>query len=195
MHQIDNTYLTLEKLHEIVHEKQAIELTQDATKRILDCRSFLDEQSDNSTPIYGVNTGFGSLCNESISQENLEELQVNLVISHACGFGEEVPSSIVKLMILLKVQSLSFGYSGVQLQTVNRLIDFYNEDILPVVYQQGSLGASGDLAPLAHLSLPLLGLGEVYYKGKKVKSEQVLKEMAWKPICLKSKEGLALLNG
>ena len=195
MHQIDNTYLTLEKLHEIVHEKQAIELTQDATKRILDCRSFLDEQFDNSTPIYGVNTGFGSLCNESISQENLEELQVNLVISHACGFGEEVPSSIVKLMILLKVQSLSYGYSGVQLQTVNRLIDFYNEDILPVVYQQGSLGASGDLAPLAHLSLPLLGLGEVYYKGKKVKSEQVLKEMAWKPICLKSKEGLALLNG
>ena len=195
MHQIDNTYLTLEKLHEIVHEQQAIELSQDATKRILDCRSFLDEQSDNSTPIYGVNTGFGSLCNESISQENLEELQVNLVISHACGFGEEVPSFIVKLMLLLKVQSLSYGYSGVQLQTVNRLIDFYNEDILPVVYQQGSLGASGDLAPLAHLSLPLLGLGEVYYKGKKVKSEQVLKEMAWKPICLKSKEGLALLNG
>lgn len=195
MHQIDNTYLTLEKLHEIVHEQQAIELSQDATKRILDCRSFLDEQSDNSMPIYGVNTGFGSLCNESISQENLEELQVNLVISHACGFGEEVPNSIVKLMLLLKVQSLSYGYSGVQLQTVNRLIDFYNEDILPVVYQQGSLGASGDLAPLAHLSLPLLGLGKVYYKGKKVKSEQVLKEMAWKPICLKSKEGLALLNG
>ena len=134
--------------------------------------------------------GFGSLCNESISQENLEKLQVNLVISHACGFGEEVPSPIVKLMLLLKVQSLSYGYSGVQLETVNRLIDFYNEDILPVVYQQGSLGASGDLAPLAHLSLPLLGLGEVYYKGQKVKSEQVLKEMAWKPICLKSKEGL-----
>ena len=195
MHQIDNTYLTLEKLHELVHEHHTIELSEDAIKRILHCRSFLDKQSDYRTPIYGVNTGFGSLCNKSISKEDLEELQVNLVISHACGFGEEVPRSIVKLMLLLKVQSLSYGYSGVQLETVNRLIDFYNEDILPVVYQQGSLGASGDLAPLAHLSLPLLGLGEVYYKGLKVKSEQVLKKMDWKPICLKSKEGLALLNG
>ncbi len=195
MYKIDNKYLTLEKLHKIVHEQLSVELSIDANKRILDCRSFLDEKYDNSIPIYGVNTGFGSLCNESISHENLEKLQVNLVISHACGLGEEVPSSIVKLMLLLKIKSLSQGFSGVQLKTVNRLIDFYNEDILPVVYQQGSLGASGDLAPLAHLSLPLLGLGQVYYKGQKVNSDQVLKEMSWKPICLKSKEGLALLNG
>ena len=195
MYKIDNSYLTLEKLYKIINEQESIELSNDATLKIIDCRSFLDQQSNNSTPIYGVNTGFGSLCNESISKENLEELQVNLVISHACGFGEEVPLSVVKLMLFLKIKSLSFGYSGVQLATVNRLIDFYNEDILPVVYQQGSLGASGDLAPLAHLSLPLIGMGEVYYKGKKVKSEHVLKEMAWKPICLKSKEGLALLNG
>ena len=195
MYKIDNSYLTLEKLYKIINEQQSIELSNDATLKIIDCRSFLDKQSDNSTPIYGVNTGFGSLCYESISKENLEELQVNLVISHACGFGEEVPLSVVKLMLFLKIKSLSFGYSGVQLDTVNRLIDFYNEDILPVVYQQGSLGASGDLAPLAHLSLPLIGMGEVYYKGQKVKSEHVLKEMAWKPISLKSKEGLALLNG
>ena len=195
MYKIDNSYLTLEKLYKIINEQESIELSNDATLKIKDCRSFLDQQSDNSTPIYGINTGFGSLCNESISKENLEELQVNLVISHACGFGEEVPLSVVKLMLFLKIKSLSFGYSGVQLDTVNRLIDFYNEDILPVVYQQGSLGASGDLAPLAHLSLPLIGMGEVYYKGKKVKTEHVLKEMAWKPICLKSKEGLALLNG
>tara|TARA_B100001741_G_scaffold313853_1_gene322833 strand:+ start:2602 stop:4095 length:1494 start_codon:yes stop_codon:yes gene_type:complete len=195
MYKIDNSYLTLEKLYKIINEQQSIGLSNDATLKIIDCRSFLDQQSNNSTPIYGVNTGFGSLCNESISKENLEELQVNLVISHACGFGEEVPLSVVKLMLFLKIKSLSFGYSGVQLDTVNRLIDFYNEDILPVVYQQGSLGASGDLAPLAHLSLPLIGMGEVYYKGQKVKSEHVLKEMAWKPICLKSKEGLALLNG
>tara|TARA_Y100000813_G_scaffold193500_1_gene172851 strand:- start:2885 stop:4378 length:1494 start_codon:yes stop_codon:yes gene_type:complete len=195
MYKIDNSYLTLEKLYKIINEQESIELSNDATLKIKDCRSFLDQQSDNSTPIYGINTGFGSLCNESISKENLEELQVNLVISHACGFGEEVPLSVVKLMLFLKIKSLSFGYSGVQLDTVNRLIDFYNEDILPVVYQQGSLGASGDLAPLAHLSLPLIGMGEVYYKGQKVKTEHVLKEMAWKPICLKSKEGLALLNG
>ena len=195
MYKIDNSYLTIKKLNKIVNEQESIELSKDATLKILDCRSFLDQQSYNSSPIYGVNTGFGSLCNESISKENLEELQVNLVISHACGFGEEVPPPVVKLMLFLKIKSLSYGYSGVQLETVNRLIDFYNEDILPVVYQQGSLGASGDLAPLAHLSLPLIGMGEVYYKGKKVKTEHVLKEMAWKPICLKSKEGLALLNG
>ena len=195
MHKIDKKYLTIEKLHEIVHEQHKIELSKSSIKRILDCRSFLDKQSDFNIPIYGVNTGFGSLCNEFISKEKIEEIQLNLVISHACGFGEEVPSHIVKLMLFLKIQSLSYGFSGVQLQTVNRLIDFYNEDILPVVYQQGSLGASGDLAPLAHLSLPLLGLGEVYYKGKKVKSDQVLKELNWNPIFLNSKEGLALLNG
>tara|TARA_B100000886_G_scaffold339613_1_gene305622 strand:+ start:2424 stop:3917 length:1494 start_codon:yes stop_codon:yes gene_type:complete len=195
MHKIDKKYLTIEKLHEIVHKKHKIELSKDATKQILNCRSFLDKQSEINIPIYGVNTGFGSLCNESISKKNIQELQLNLVISHACGFGEEVPLHIVKLMLFLKIQSLSYGFSGIQLQTINRLIDFYNEDILPVVYQQGSLGASGDLAPLAHLSLPLLGLGEVYYNGQKLKSEQVLKKMAWKPIRLKSKEGLALLNG
>jgi histidine ammonia-lyase len=149
----------------------------------------------NETPIYGINTGFGSLCNIKISNENLSKLQENLVKSHACGTGEEVPSEIVKLMLLLKIQSLSYGYSGVQLITVLRLIDFYNNDILPVIYTQGSLGASGDLAPLAHLSLPLLGEGEVFYNGKKMFTSQVMKQFDWKPIVLQSKEGLALLNG
>ena len=147
------------------------------------------------TPIYGINTGFGSLCNVKISNENLSKLQENLVKSHACGTGEEVPLTIVKLMLLLKIQSLSYGYSGVQLETVERLIAFYNNDILPVVYNQGSLGASGDLAPLAHLALPLLGEGEVYYEGKKQNASIVLKELGWEPIVLQSKEGLALLNG
>lgn len=146
-------------------------------------------------PIYGINTGFGSLCNVKISNENLSQLQENLVKSHACGTGDEVPAAIVKIMLLLKIQSLSYGHSGVQLLTVERLIDFYNNDILPVIYTQGSLGASGDLAPLAHLSLPLLGEGEVNFEGKKVHSSFVLNKFDWKPIVLQSKEGLALLNG
>ena len=146
-------------------------------------------------PIYGINTGFGSLCNHTISTKELSTLQSNLVKSHACGIGDEVPREIVKLMLLLKIQSLSYGHSGIQLCTVERLADFFNNDILPVVYQLGSLGASGDLAPLAHLSLPLLGLGEVYYNGKKIKTEEVYKKFNWKPITLQSKEGLALLNG
>ena len=116
-------------------------------------------------------------------------------MSHSCGTGEQVPSEIVRLMLLLKIRSLSYGYSGVRLETVERLIDFYNTGILPVVYQQGSLGASGDLAPLAHLSLPLLGLGEVEYAGRRRPSAEVLEEFGWKPLELQSKEGLALLNG
>ena len=149
----------------------------------------------NNDPIYGINTGFGSLCNVKISNENLSKLQENLVKSHACGTGEEVPHEIVKIMLLLKIQSLSYGHSGVQLVTVQRLIDFYNNDILPVIYTQGSLGASGDLAPLAHLSLPLLGEGEVYYDGFRQPASKVLEKMGWTPIIMQSKEGLALLNG
>ncbi|MGY8989529.1 MAG: aromatic amino acid lyase, partial [Flavobacteriales bacterium] len=127
----------------------------------------MDEKIKNSeVPIYGVNTGFGSLCNHNISDEDLEQLQRNLVLSHSCGTGDEVPQDIVKIMLLLKIQSLSYGYSAVQLQTINRLIDMFNHNILPVVYQQGSLGASGDLAPLAHMSLVLLGLGETYIPNK-----------------------------
>ena len=145
--------------------------------------------------MYGINTGFGSLCDKRINTTDLEELQKNLVMSHACGMGDEVPKEIVKIMLFLKIQSLSYGHSGVQLSTVERLVSFYNHNILPIVFQQGSLGASGDLAPLAHLSLPLLGLGEVWYKGKKISSEELLKRMNWEPIRLKSKEGLALLNG
>ncbi len=118
-----------------------------------------------------------------------------MVKSHACGTGDEVPTEIVKLMLLLKIQSLSYGHSGIQLQTVERLVDFYNNDVLPVIYTQGSLGASGDLAPLAHLALPLLGEGEVNFEGKRIHSGEVLKRFDWVPIVLQSKEGLALLNG
>ena len=151
------------------------------------------EHSDR--PIYGITTGFGSLCNISIDHDSLAQLQRNLVMSHACGTGERVPSEVVRLILLLKIQSLAYGHSGVQLVTVERLVEFYNHDILPVVYQQGSLGASGDLAPLAHMSLPLLGLGEVEFRGEVRPAADVLREMGWEPIELKSKEGLALLNG
>ena len=146
-------------------------------------------------PIYGITTGFGSLCNISISKGELSQLQKNLVMSHACGMGEEVPSEIVKIMLLTKIQSLSYGNSGVQLKTINRLIDFYNNEVYPVVYQQGSLGASGDLAPLAHMCLPLLNLGEVYYKGEKMPASKINEKFNWDAIELQSKEGLALLNG
>ena len=195
-HYITTDVISIEDINQIVYQGKLIALSDDVKLKIDTCRDYLDHKMvDNDMPIYGINTGFGSLYNVKISNENLSKLQENLVKSHACGTGQEVPNEIVKLMLLLKIQSLSYGRSGIQLQTVERLIDFYNHDILPVIYELGSLGASGDLAPLAHLSLPLIGEGEVYFDGKKMNSSEVLKHFNWKPIILKSKEGLALLNG
>jgi histidine ammonia-lyase len=195
-HYISTAVLSLETLNEIISQHMSLELSDEAKINIQKCRDFLNTKIViNSEPIYGINTGFGSLCNVKISNENLSQLQENLVKSHACGTGEEVPNEIVKLMLLLKIQSLSYGHSGIQMQTVDRLIAFYNNDILPIIYTQGSLGASGDLAPLAHLSLPLLGEGEVSFEGKKVHSRVIMERFNWQPIVLQSKEGLALLNG
>ena len=195
-HIISNKHLTIEKVNEIVSKGLKLELSQESEAAIVKCRKFLDSKmEDIGRPVYGVTTGFGSLCNITIPAEDLSQLQHNLVMSHACGTGETVRPEIVKLMLLLKVQSLSYGYSGVQLVTVQRLMDMFNNDVLPVVYQQGSLGASGDLAPLAHLCLPLIGMGEVLYKGAVRPSAEVWAELGREPIKLQSKEGLALLNG
>ncbi len=195
-HYISSDLLSIEMINEIVFQGKQLALSEEAIVNIEKCRKYLDDKmKSNSDPIYGINTGFGSLCNVKISNENLSKLQENLVKSHACGTGEEVPHEIVKIMLLLKIQSLSYGHSGVQLVTVQRLVDFYNNDIFPVIYTQGSLGASGDLAPLAHLSLPLLGEGEVYVDGFRQPASKVLAKFGWEPIVLQSKEGLALLNG
>lgn len=196
MHQISHARLSLEDIKAIIDNGEKLALSQEAVDAIVKCRQYLDHKmEDIGRPVYGVTTGFGSLYNVTIPKEDLSQLQHNLVMSHACGAGDKVRPEIVKLMLFLKAQSLAYGHSGVQLVTVQRLIDMFNNDILPVVYQQGSLGASGDLAPLAHMSLPLIGLGEVLYKGKVRPSAEVWKEMGWEPIRLQSKEGLALLNG
>lgn len=193
---ISSKPLTLDTVNELISNDIKLELSAEAIEKIQHCRDFLDNKlKNNSDPIYGITTGFGSLCNIQISSKDLSKLQENLVMSHACGTGDEVNSEIVKIMLLLKAHALSSGNSGVQVQTVQRLLDFYNHDVLPVVYEQGSLGASGDLAPLAHLALPLLGMGEMRMGGKIVQSKKVLKEFGWQPITLQSKEGLALLNG
>ncbi|MGB0403254.1 MAG: histidine ammonia-lyase [Salibacteraceae bacterium] len=196
VYNISGYHLSLEQIEAMIEKKFFIELSESAQERITLCRDYLDKKMASSEkPIYGINTGFGSLCDHTISNENLNELQRNLVLSHACGMGAEVPQEIVKLMLLLKIQGLSYGHSGVQLATVNRLIDLYNNDILPIVYQQGSLGASGDLSPLAHLALPLIGEGEVFHDGRRKHSSEIYEEFGWSPIELQSKEGLALLNG
>lgn len=196
IHKISADHLTIERIGEIIYQGYKLELSDDAVSRIERCREYLDEKIRTSNqPVYGVTTGFGSLCNVSIGKDQLTQLQINLMKSHACGTGERVPNDIVKIMMLLKIQSLSYGYSGCKTDTVEQLVRFFNNDVYPVVYRQGSLGASGDLVPLAHLCLPLVGLGEVEYKGKLMSGAELLKKLRWKPIELASKEGLALLNG
>lgn len=193
---IGSKALSIEDIEHILLENVQLDLSDEAKQKIEKARTYLNNKmSADSDPIYGINTGFGSLYNVTISNDDLSKLQENLVMSHACGMGDEVPADVVRIMLILKVQSLSFGFSGADLKTVERLITFFNEDVLPVVYQQGSLGASGDLAPLAHLSLPLLGKGEVYFRGERMPSAKALENLGLEPIQLQSKEGLALLNG
>lgn len=188
--------LSFEQIQNLLQLKQHISISEEAWKAIDHCRKYLDgKMESNDQLFYGINTGFGFLQNVKISNDQIEKLQYNLLKSHACGLGEEVPHEIVKLMLALKVKSLSYGYSGVQIGTVQRLIDMHNHNVIPIVYTQGSLGASGDLAPLSHLCLPIIGLGEVYYEGKRFSAQKLEEIFNWKPIPLKSKEGLALING
>ena len=196
VHHIKPHFVSLQNLNEVISQHKNLALSDEAANVIEECRAYVDAtMKTRKDPVYGINTGFGSLCDVKINESQLEQLQTNLVMSHACGTGDEVPSEIVKLMLLLKAKGLSYGKSGVQKITVERLIAFYNEDCIPVVYQLGSLGASGDLAPLAHLALPLLGLGEVDLKGERMEASEALEKLDLEPIALKSKEGLALLNG
>lgn len=193
---IGSSELTYDLIEQLLKDKTKLVLSEEAIAKIQHCRDYLDSKMDDtSKPIYGVTTGFGSLCNRTISTEDLSTLQENLVKSHSCSIGQPIDETIIRLMLLLKAHALSMGFSGVQVETVQRILDFYNNDILPVVYDRGSLGASGDLAPLANLFLPLIGEGEVFHNGKRFKGSEILNIFGWKPIKLKSKEGLALLNG
>ena len=196
IHYISPVESSLEKLEEIISENFSLALSPESKQLIISCREYLDKKVlESKTVFYGINTGFGSLCNVSVSDNDLQQLQENLVRSHSCGVGDEIDIRFSKLILLLKIHALALGKSGVHLSTVEQLIYFYNNGIIPVIYQQGSLGASGDLAPLAHMSLALIGEGEVYYKGHKCRTKDVLTQLNSEGIHLKSKEGLALLNG
>ncbi|GIV27635.1 MAG: histidine ammonia-lyase [Bacteroidia bacterium] len=178
-----------ENLQTLTYEKEFLYASQKSFE-------YLNEFIKNADkPIYGVNTGFGSLCNVKISSEELNQLQENLIKSHACGVGKLLPPEIVKWILFSKIINLSLGYSAVNPEIIQRLIEMFNHKIYPVIYQQGSLGASGDLAPLAHLSLTLIGKGKVYYENQIVDTKVVFEKMGWRKINLSPKEGLALLNG
>lgn len=197
IHEISPKRLSLRDLNDIDKNVTEIKLSDVSIAAIEKCRRYLDDNfgTTDSPATYGINTGFGSLCNTQIDKKDLTQLQHNLIMSHACGTGDQVPDHIVRWMLFLKIQSLSYGHSGISIQVVQRLVDFYNHGVYPVIYEQGSLGASGDLAPLAHLALPLIGLGEVTYEGKRYTGEEINELKGWKALQLQSKEGLALING
>ncbi len=196
IHTISPAPLSFKIIEAILEENKKLVLSDESVALIQKSKAFLDRKlAESEDPIYGINTGFGALCDIKVSKAELSKLQENLVVSHACNIGDEIPQDIVRLMLLLKAHALAKGNSAVQLKTVQRILDLFNEDVLPEVFEQGSLGASGDLAPLAMLFLPLLGLGTVNYRGQKVKSADVLTEKGWEPVRLEAKEGLALLNG
>jgi histidine ammonia-lyase len=193
---LDRKWLHFRQVKNLLDFEQQVSITFDAHERILLCRAYLDQKQSNKNEVfYGINTGFGFLQNVKIDDSQTEQLQYNLLMSHACGMGSLVPQPVVQLMLMLKIKSLSYGHSGVQIDTVKRLMDMYNNGVWPVIYTLGSLGASGDLSPLSHLSLPLIGMGEVFYQGKKQATKEVFNQLGWEPIKLQSKEGLALING
>ena len=193
---IGTDYLEFHLLQKTIQQNTLITTSEEVDEQIHHCRNYLNQKTSNSNKAYyGINTGFGYLQNVQIEGSQTEQLQYNLLMSHACGMGSRVPNEIVKLMLLLKIKSLSYGKSGVQLETVKRLNDLYNHNILPIVYTQGSLGASGDLAPLSHLSLPLIGMGKVNFENDEFEAKEVLSKFDLNPISLQSKEGLALING
>lgn len=195
-YEIGSGAIDIHTISEIIKQPVQLTLSVECSRRVTHCRTYIDQKmSQSDKPVYGINTGFGYLQHVKIENDKLSQLQHNLLLSHACGTGDEVPPALVRLMLLLKIQSLSYGHSGVALTTLERLMAFYNQDILPVVYTKGSLGASGDLAPLAHLALPLIGEGEVLYKGYKIQTVELNHILGWSPLQLQSKEGLALING
>ena len=188
--------LTPQEVFDSIENYSTLKLSETVWLNIESNHQYLSDKINQSDDLfYGVNTGFGSLCHVAINKEQLKELQSNLILSHSTGMGEIVPEEISRLMLLLKIKSLSIAHSGVSSELLNRLVDFYNYQVHPLVREYGSLGASGDLAPLAHLSLPLIGKGEVQYKGQVLQSAEINKKMFWSPLTLKPKEGIALLNG
>ncbi|MBZ9711699.1 histidine ammonia-lyase [Deinococcus multiflagellatus] len=188
-------HLNLDQFLSVVRGGEQVELAPAARERIARARAVIERIVDGDAPVYGVNTGFGKFANVQVARSGLEQLQHNLIISHAIGVGEALPTEVVRGMLLLRAQSLALGHSGVRVEVVELLLAFLNMGVHPVIPAQGSVGASGDLAPLAHLALALIGLGEVEYGGAVRPSADVLAELNLRPVQLQAKEGLALING
>ncbi len=194
-HYLDGESLTLEQLFKILDDRDSVQLSDVAIDKIQQSRAVIEKIIREKKTIYGVNTGFGKFSDITIADDKIDELQNNLVMSHATGVGEPLPEEIVRAIILLKINSLAKGFSGVRMEVIQALMDMYHSGIIPVIPSKGSVGASGDLAPLAHLTLVLLGMGEAIYHGERMPGIKAMKKAGIPALTLKAKEGLALLNG
>lgn len=192
---IDGNHLSLEQVIKIARQGEKVQLAEDAKTRILSSREYVDMLVREERTVYGITTGFGKFSDVHISRHETEQLQKNLIMSHSCGTGNHFSEDIVRAIMLLRANALAKGFSGIRLETVQALIDLLNNGVIPAIPEKGSLGASGDLAPLSHMVLPMLGLGEAYYKGRLMDGGEALNAAGLKPVSLTSKEGLALING
>lgn len=196
MLEINGSNLDINSFSKVVLDYELVSISESSKKLVNEAREYVVEVLKSEVPTYGINTGFGKLSVVSIKREEVSKLQENLIKSHACGVGEKFSEAVVRGMLLLRINALIKGYSGIRLKVIEKMVELLNKNVIPVVYSQGSLGASGDLAPLSHMSLPLLGLGEVVYKGKEMPSIDALKLAGIEPLeSLKAKEGLSLING
>ena len=192
---ISSKEMTFEEFIKVAKDKEKVKISDELKEKIVKARKLVDKLDKGEKPIYGINTGFGYLANKKISKEKIEELQINLIRSHCTAVGTPYEESVIRGIMLLRARVMSQGYSGIRLEVIEFLIELLNRNILPLIPSQGSVGASGDLAPLAHLAITLIGEGYVIYKGQTRKTEEVFKEEGLTPIKLKSKEGLVLING
>ncbi|MGH2506014.1 MAG: histidine ammonia-lyase [Ktedonobacteraceae bacterium] len=195
IHSITLKNYYLEDIRSLLETRPLLQLDSEIEAKISAGAQFVQAKTEEDQYIYGVNTGFGSLCETRIDSDQLEQLQYNIIVSHACGIGEMASEEISRLAMLAKILTFRTGHTGISLPTVHRLLEFWNHNIIPATPRKGTVGASGDLAPLAHIALPLIGLGKVYVRGQLVETTQALAEMGWTPLKLKCKEGLALING
>jgi histidine ammonia-lyase len=192
---IDGDTLKLEEILQVARNEATVELAPEAAARVRASRALVDRVAAGDTPSYGINTGFGTLAEVRIDKKDLRDLQRNLILSHACGVGTPLPLPEARALLLLRCNVLAKGFSGIRPETLGLALDMLNRDVVPVVPERGSVGASGDLAPLAHLALVFIGEGEAFYQGQRMPARQALERAGLQPVVLEAKEGLALVNG
>ncbi|MBN2300401.1 MAG: histidine ammonia-lyase [Acholeplasmataceae bacterium] len=193
---LDGKSLTLESLKRIARDQEEVSIAESSQELVHRASLFVESVVEDGRPVYGINTGFGHLADVIIEKKEVKNLQVNLLKSHACGVGDPLPVDTVRAMMALRINALIKGYSGIRLSTIEKLMELLNKNCIPVVYEKGSLGASGDLALLSHMSLPIIGLGEVFCQGKIMETMEAFKIRGIEPIKeLYAKEGLSLING